>query len=74
MAHDKSETLPPPAGRPGKAKADDDFIKSAPPGKGMVRLNIDIDADLHTRLTVYAAKRRKTMAFVIRELLDKLGD
>jgi hypothetical protein len=66
--------LLPPAGRPSKANAEADPMKAAAPGKGMVRLNIDLDAELHTRLKVYAAKSRKTMAFVIRELLDKLGD
>lgn len=79
MGRDKTVLLTPPAGRPSKEKSGPDKEKASPglnrqvaPTKGKMRLNLDIDIELHTRLKVYAAQQHKSIADIIRNLLDTL--
>ncbi|MDR1312926.1 MAG: chromosome partitioning protein ParB [Deltaproteobacteria bacterium] len=69
---DKKGPRLPPAGRPSKAKTEPGLQRQVVPGLNKVRLNLDIDTDLHTRLKVYAAKRRISISDVVRELIGTL--
>jgi hypothetical protein len=41
---------------------------------GMVRLTIDVELSQHTKLRIFAARNRKTLAEVMRELIAGLPD
>ena len=47
---------------------------SATAGKSTKRLTFDLDEDLHRRLRIMAATEGRTMADVVRELLDEACD
>ena len=44
--------------------------ETAPSGKSVKRLTIDVDEELHRRLRILAATEGRTMAEVVRALLD----
>jgi len=59
------------AGRPSEKKKAVTLAALADKG-ATVRVNFDLDEEEHIRLKVYAAKARKTIAEVLRELVATL--
>ena len=56
----------------GGGRSPDQWIRGAAvaPGKSVKRLTIDVDEELHRRLRILAATEGRTMAEVVRALLD----
>ena len=67
----KKEQTPLRAGRPSAGKPPK-TLKDLRDSPEMVRMTLDIDKERHTRLKVYAALHGKTIAAVIREIIDGL--
>lgn len=58
------------AGRPSQLKPNLTLDDISP--KNKVRINFDIDRITHTKLKVYAAQQGKTIADILRDLIDKV--
>jgi len=59
-------------GRPSAAVGDrSEALKAVLSDVKKVRVNFDIDESLHTQLKILAAKERRTIAEVLRELIEK---
>lgn len=63
------------AGRPSESRKSKALAALADNNESkMIRVNFDLSASEHTRLKVYAAKERKSISDVLRELIaEKLG-
>jgi len=71
-ANQKKGTLNLKPGRPSvtpTSKAD--ALKAVLSDVKKVRVNFDIDESLHTQLKILAAKERRTIAELLRELIEK---
>lgn len=59
------------AGRPSENKKAQ-ALKAVSEDKGqMVRVNFELDEAEHLKLKIYAAKERRSIAEILRELIDK---
>ena len=59
-------------GRPSASSSDKaEALKAVLSDVKKVRVNFDIDESLHTQLKILAAKERRTIAEVLRELIEK---
>lgn len=59
------------AGRPSESKKSA-ALKALAENKGvMVRVNFELDQAEHVKLKVYAAKERRSISEIMRELIDK---
>jgi len=59
------------AGRPSENKKAQ-ALKALTDAKGrMVRVNFELEESEHMKLKVYAAKERRSIAEILRELIDK---
>ena len=59
------------AGRPSENKKAQ-ALKAVSDDKGpMVRVNFELDEAEHLKLKIYAAKERRSIAEILRELIDK---
>lgn len=66
-----SKTLGLSAGRPSENKKAQ-ALKAVSEDKGStVRVNFDLDEAEHIKLKIYAAKERRSIAEILRELIDK---
>lgn len=59
------------AGRPSESKKST-ALKALADNKGlMVRVNFELNQDEHIKLKVYAAKERRSISEIMRDLIDK---
>jgi hypothetical protein len=63
------------AGRPsGETKVTQALMERLKDKPETVRMTLDVEVGLHTKLKTYAVRRRKTIIGVVRELLAGLPD
>ncbi len=59
------------AGRPSEQKKSAALKAMAEESRPKVRVNFELDEDAHLKLKVYAAKSRRSIANILRELIEK---
>jgi hypothetical protein len=65
----------PAAGRPsGNTNVTKELLDKVSDKPETVRMSLDIEVGLHTKLKTYAARRRKTVIGVVREFIAGLED
>ena len=74
-AREAIRSILPAAGRPsGNTNVTKELLDKVSDKPETVRMSLDIEVGLHTKLKTYAARRRKTVIGVVREFIAGLED